>query len=147
MSPIISIDDLLAGVQTILGEARAEPYTGQLAVAWVLINRLKRPEYFKADSIYKVCHAPLQFSMWNNSPDNNLEITMGIQLMSPAFLTALHALLGAITGVAPDPTNGADHYHTIAKPGYASVWPPKWADNSKWTTTLNAHRFYKLASK
>lgn len=142
-----TIDDLMAGAYTIIGEARTEPYTGQLAVAWVLVNRLKRPQYFKAFSIFDVCHAPLQFSMWNNSSDRNLEITMAIPLTSQIFLTAMHALLGAITGIAPDPTNGADHYHTVAKPGYAKDWPPNWADNSKWTTTLNAHRFYRLASK
>lgn len=140
-----TFDDILAATQTILGEARAEPWIGQVAVAYVLLNRLQRPQYFKCQSIFEVCHKPLQFSMWNNSEDKNLEIVMAIPMSDKRFLTAMAAFLVAASLQLPDPTYGADHYHTIEKPGYAKTWPPVWAEEIKKTIDINAHRFYRLA--
>lgn len=143
----LSIDDIVTGTYTILGEARTQTYQGQLAIAYVIINRLHRPNYFMQSSIRGVCRAPLQFSVWNNSADKNLEITVGIPMSSMQFMVAMNALLTAITGTESDPTNGADHYHTTKKPDYAQAWPPKWANLAKKTAIIGAHTFYKLANE
>lgn len=142
---IVTVDDLIAGAYTVLGEARAESYMGQLAVANVIVNRLNKPTYFKSKSIWEVCHARLQFSMWNNSTDKNLEITMAIPFSDKKFLVALTAMLTAISGTLPDPTFNADHYHTIVKPDYAKEWPPAWGKLNLRTVDIGAHRFYKVA--
>lgn len=143
----VTFDDLLAATYTILGEARAESFNGQVAVANVIVNRWKRPGYFKERNIYGVCHAPLQFSMWNNSPDKNLEIVMNIPMHDKRFLKALAAITLVLSGELNDNTQGADHYHTIKKPGYASTWPPNWGKTELRTVDIENHRFYKLAHK
>jgi hypothetical protein len=47
-------------------------------------------------------------------------------------------------GTSADPTGGADHYHTIAQPAWAteSEWPPAWAHQYRHTVDVGPHRFY-----
>lgn len=137
----INIEDLLTAAQTIVMEAGNESYQGQVAVAWVLANRLDRPMYFKQSTLWGVCHAPLQFSCWNNSLDRNLETTMALPFSHPRILEALSIVIRVFLGREPDPTRGADHY-------FATYIPrPNWANESEFTAQVGVHRFYKLANK
>jgi hypothetical protein len=43
----------------------------------------------------------------------------------------------------PDPTDGADHYHTILRPEYAKSWPPTWA-KGRIGQRFGRHLFYKI---
>lgn len=137
MTTPLTIDDLLAATQTIAMEARTQTATGQVAIGAVLINRLKRPNYFKCFSIWEVCHAPWQFSCWNNSADKNLETVMMMRLHDPAMIAAMKAFLIAFEGT--DPTNGADHYFA----DYINT--PNWAKIETKTVQIGTHIFYKIA--
>lgn len=137
MTTPLSIDDLLAATQTIAMEARTQSINGQIAVGAVLLNRLKRPKYFKCSSIWEVCHAPWQFSCWNNSSDKNLEAVMNMMLNNPVMIESMKAFLTAFEGV--DPTNGADHYFA----DYIAA--PDWAKPKNKTIQIGTHIFYKIA--
>ena len=66
-----------------------------------------------------------------------------ILALGPAQLAAERALAAEILDDAvPDPTGGADHYHTIARPGWAGQWPPAWARDYRETVRIGGHVFY-----
>lgn len=133
----LSIDDLIAATQTIAMEARTQSVNGQVAVGAVLLNRLSRPKYFKCSTIWEVCHAPWQFSCWNNSSDKNLEVVMMMRLHDRSMITAMKAFLTAFEGT--DPTWGADHYFADY------IAPPNWAKPENKTIQIDTHIFYKIA--
>ena len=56
-------DPLRAMAATVWGEARGEPFEGKVAVAWVIINRSRKPGWWGED-IRSVCSARWQFSCW-----------------------------------------------------------------------------------
>jgi spore germination cell wall hydrolase CwlJ-like protein len=129
--------------RTIAGEARGEPLSGQIAVAWVILNRARDPgPDWWGDSITAVCHKPQQFSCWNPRDPNAPRIA-ALTLDDNVFLKAMAAALLAITREAEDPTGGATHYCTIAPPSAHVVWPPRWAATMRHTIDIGSHRFYK----
>lgn len=89
------------------GEARGEPYLGQVAVAAVILNRIKDPAFPKtvADIIYQ----PRAFS----SVDDG-------QINMPPSATALRAAQEAISG--SDPSGGALFFFNPAKTSNKYIW-------------------------
>ena len=69
----ISDSDLNIMAKTIWGEARGEPYNGQVAVAWVIRNRAERGGWF-GNTIREVCLKDQQFSCWNRNDCNRSQI-------------------------------------------------------------------------
>lgn len=126
--------------RTIYGEARSEPWLGQLAVAWVIRNRADRPSWWGHD-VESVCRKPLQFSAWN-SDDPNLPILQAATLEAQPFRQAWRAALTAYDRAEADPTNGATHYHTLTAPSFARTWPPAWALQLVPRAVIGGHRFY-----
>lgn len=51
-----------------------------------------------------------------------------------------------LDGLVPDPTNGADHYHTIEPPAGTEAWPPDWAATMRETDRFGGHVFYDSRS-
>lgn len=127
--------------RTVFGESRGEPFIGQVAVASVVLNRSKRPKRFGA-SVAEVCRKPLQFSCWN-ADDATYPTVIAANLDQPAFVRAFGIACLVLRGDLNDPTDGADHYHTIAKPAWAKTWPPGWAASMTKTVVLGAHQFYR----
>lgn len=129
---VYSEQDLLTAARTVYGEARGEPFNGQVAVAWVIRNRASRvafagPLAGHPGSVDFVCTMPWQFSCWNEN-DPNRAVIENLQWDDPALAKVQDVVTGVfLCDTEPDPTNGADHYHTIAKPAGARVWPPYWA--------------------
>jgi N-acetylmuramoyl-L-alanine amidase len=122
--------------RTIWGEARGEPSEGQVAVAWVILNRASRHQFAqyqhgRTGAVAKVCYQPLQFSCWNEG-DPNREKALTLPAEGPQFKIAKDVLAGAI----PDPTNGADHYYVTNMKN-----PPYWASMFKVTAVIGAHTF------
>ena len=124
--------DVLA--RTIYGEGRGESYKGKVAIAWVILNRANNPRWWGQD-IISVCLCPSQFSMWNTNDPNRIA-AMGADVSDPSFRQCLSAALAATSGMANDPTGGADHYH------HRSI-KTSWSEGQRFVSIGN-HRFYNL---
>jgi len=138
MTPTATWDDLITLAQTIRGEARGEPFEGQLAVGWVIRNRSR----VRNMAIRDVCLQPFQFSCWNTA-DPNLRVLASVSFSDPSFIRALGVAGIVISGGLPDLTGAADHYHTLARPENAEAWPPSWAANMTPTVRVSSHQFYR----
>ncbi len=90
--------DLLARV--VRAEAQGEPYDGQVAVAAVVLNRVRHPEF--PNTIPGVVYEPRAFTVVANG-----------QVNKPADETALQAAHAALNGL--DPTGGALYFYNPAK--------------------------------
>lgn len=124
--------DVVTLAKTLEGEARGEPDDGKAAIAWVIVNRAKKVRFAGGGAglvgaIARVCLAPAQFSCWNEGDPNRPYL-----LKAPAEAYAAERAIAELVleGVTPDPTNGADHYHTIDPPPWADRWPPDWASDN-----------------
>lgn len=130
--------------KTLNGEARGEPRAGKVAVAWVIRNRAERPRFAgdlvgQAGAVAKVCLAPWQFSCWNDSDPNSARLKT---LPATAYVAEATIAGLVLDGIEPDPTAGADHYHTIDKPVWAGAWPPDWAPRMREVARFGGHVFY-----
>lgn len=136
--------DVVTLAKTMEGEARGEPDDGKAAVAWVIVNRACRVRFAgdgagRIGAIAKVCLAQWQFSCWNANDPNRAYLER-----APASAYAAERAIAeaVLAGVIPDPTNGADHYHTIDAPAWADVWPPSWAPTMREVARFGGHVFY-----
>ena len=115
-----SDSDVALLARTISAEARCEPYTGQVAVGAVILNRIEHPSF--PDTLAGVIYQPGAFSCLNDG-----------QFNEPVADSAKRAAQDAINGW--DPSGGAIYYFN-----------PKTATN-KWIwsrpaiTTIGNHRF------
>lgn len=131
--------DVLA--RTIYGEARGQPYAGMVAVANVVLNRVRKAQrydggYWWGNDIVGVCLKPYQFSCWNKN-DPNLSIIKKVTASDQGFRDCLEIARRAVDGHLSDNTNGATHYH-------ADYVSPYWAANKSPVAAIGAHLFYKL---
>lgn len=145
--------DVLA--RTLWGEARGEGREGMRAVGWVARNRAMLARQFiertgrghhplYGDGTYRgACLARMQFSCWNPD-DPNLPRLMAVGDSNAAFADALVLAAGVIAGTPGDPTHGATHYFTLARPAWAHTWPPAWAAERTATAIIGGHAFYDL---
>lgn len=107
--PVVSYGDdvnLLARVVT--GEASGEPYVGQVAVAAVILNRVRHPSFPK--SIAGVIYEPYAFE----------SVTNGLIWARPPLESAFRAAADALNGW--DPTYGAIYFWNPSKPVSPWVW-------------------------
>ena len=121
---------------TIYGEARNQPDIGMQAIACVVMNRVRHGGWW-GNSIIKVCLKPMQFSCWNNTPDNakNKIAMMGASDADPVFLRCVDIAQQAIAGTLKDCTNGADSY-------FVKGTNAPWAKNLTPVASIGAHDFY-----
>ncbi len=134
----ISIDTL---ARTLWGEARGEGTGGMVAVANVIVNRVKvadrKGKFWWGNNIIQVCQKPYQFSCWNRS-DPNFRKLQSVGAEDLYFATAKRIAARAVIGVLSDATKGATHYH-------ASNITPYWAKGKTPITVIGSHKFYKLS--
>ncbi len=105
--------------EAIYYEARGEDLQGQIAVGWVIMNRVNS-KYFP-NSISEVVRQSCQFSYrCDGSMKNGFAERQ-------AYKHARMVAKGIILGVFEDPTNGANHYLNLEKvkavPRWARVYP------------------------
>lgn len=126
--------DILA--RTLFGEARSEALVGVVAVANVVMNRVRLGGWF-GSSVASVCLKPYQFSCWSTAGWNerNLERMHGASLALPAFQECHVIARLAMVGTLRDVTGRATHYHTYAV-------KPRWASILRHTRVIGAHLFY-----
>lgn len=110
-------------------EARGEAVEGQMAVAHVVMNRVRSDKY--PDTACEVVYQPYQFSHIRSAkPDRQ----------SKAWSYAVQDAAFAYAGYTDDPTGGATHYyaHDIVLPAWASV--------KQTTRVIGGHTFKVAAS-
>ena len=112
--------ELLA--RLINGEARGEPYEGQVAVGAVILNRVKSPKF--PNTIAGVIYQDSQFSCVKDG-----QFDVPIDPNSTVYKAAEEAMSGA------DPTNGALYFYNPEKT------KNKWLFSLKTSTTIGKHRF------
>ena len=100
-------DDIELLARLINGEARGEPYVGQVAVGAVVINRVRHPSFPK--TLAGVIFQPGAFSA----------VTDGQINLAPTS-DARRAAIDAISGW--DPTYGCIYYYNPAKATSAWIW-------------------------
>lgn len=122
--------------QCILGEAEGESAIAKLAVGYVIVNRMNG-NYWPKDA-HKVILQPRQFQCFDlessradiiREPQRYVEEA----IWNDCFLSAVWAL----HGVKPDPTDGANHYHTDNS-------SPDWSKNKTPNIKIGSHLFFKL---
>ena len=115
-------NDLNLLSRLVYGEARGEPYTGQVAVAAVVLNRVKSSSF--PNTIAGVIYQSGAFDVVS---DGQINLTPND--------TAKKAAQDALNGW--DPTNGAIYYFN------PSTATNKWIWSRPMTVTIGKHRFCK----
>jgi spore germination cell wall hydrolase CwlJ-like protein len=126
--------DLECLTEAVYYEARSESASGQLAVAQVVMNRVKHPAFPKT-----VCgvvfqgsgHPGCQFSF---TCDGSMRRHREAAAWAEARVVAARMLAGRITG----PIGAATHYHTTAV-------SPLWAPQMLRVAQVGVHVFYKFS--
>lgn len=113
--------------EVIIFEARGEPDIGKVAVAYVILNRVKDPRW--GGSIREVVHQPKQFSYLK---DKHKQKPPTQKDWSRARKIAHDVILGAES----NPIGNATHYH-------ATHVKPKWANRLQLTGKIGRHIFYE----
>ncbi len=144
---VLMIGDIDIAARTIAREAGNEPWEGQVAVAEVLINRVrialangKGKAQVDDHCIAAACLRRLQFSAWNLNDPNRAK-AMAMTGADPWYRKAEKAFMEAWLN-GSDLTRGATNYFTTKRPSYAASWPPAWAKRMRHTVTIGAHEFY-----
>lgn len=143
-----TLNDIVTVACTVYGEARGEPFEGKVAVANVIMNRVKSPGWWGKD-ITSVCLAPWQFSCWNSNDPNRAIIETfrrsfmrkemyGIKgaIRDSSFCECMSIAAAVIGGRLPDITEGSAHYYVKAIPA------PPWAKGKKPTVEIGSHLFF-----
>lgn len=107
-------------------EARGEIDLGQLAVAYVTLNRAQDSRW--PDTICGVVHQPRQFSWYSDGKSDRPTDTKSWEV-------AQNVARIAIQGRKPDPTQGAMWYHS-------DTVHPSWADKLPKGPRIGRHVFY-----
>ncbi len=107
---VASSNDVTILAKMIHGEARGEPYIGQVAVGAVIMNRVKHKNF--PNTIYGVCFQPGAFDA----------VRDGQYYQNPSP-TAIRAARDAINGY--DPTGGALYYWNPATATSRWIWSRK----------------------
>ncbi|MDE1901535.1 MAG: cell wall hydrolase [Alphaproteobacteria bacterium] len=122
--------------RTIWGEARGEGNMGMVAVACVIMNRVKHGGWWGND-VLSVCQKPFQFSCWNEN-DPNREKLIAVDGTDTQFVEATAIAVRVSAGDYTDLTNGADSYYDRRM-----ATPPIWAANLVPTASIGHHIFYQ----
>lgn len=118
-------------------EARSERYVGQLAVAQVVMNRVRHPAW--PDTICGVVYEGSERTtgcQFTFTCDGSLFREPGGRAWLRSMAVAEHAYLG----FGRDVTRTATHYHTVAV-------DPYWNDSLVHTRTIGTHIFYRFPTR
>lgn len=93
---VLSEEEFELFAKVISAEARGEPYTGQVAVGAVILNRLDDPDF--PNTLTEVVYQKNQFSCMDDG-----------QIDQPLYQESIKAAQDALNGM--DPTNGCLYYY------------------------------------
>lgn len=113
-------------------EARGSPFVDKLAVAQVVVNRVRDPAH--PNTVCDVVHEPYQFS-WtvDDLPD---EVRIRNRIERDAWLDSILAALTALEGRTPELAPGATHFHAVGV-------SPEWAQAFEAIARWGGHRYYR----
>lgn len=143
-------EDLDVLARTIYGEARGEDIAGKVAVANVVMNRVKtfrsliasgvRKLTFGNGSITSACLYKYQFSCWNEK-DPNREKILAVKGSDLYFAECIVVAKVAMAGLLVDNTAGSTHYHVISM-GFPPSWLHPGEGPPKPAVLIGKHAFY-----
>lgn len=139
----LATDQVLA--ITLYGEARGEAVEGRIAVASVVMNRVKAKRF--GHDARAVCLAPLQFSCWQpKGGQENYDDVMAIARATangtapgPILRECAWIALGALSGDIRDRVNGSTHYLTA---DLFRIAPPAWAKGKTPAVRVGSQLFF-----
>jgi len=116
-------------------EAGREPVDGKLAVANVVVNRMKDPRFPKTACgvVYEGAHDDrpgCQFSWACDGMDK------AVKFGSQAWNESKRIAIAVLAGRKQDITNGALFFHN-------ETVKPSWATSNRFTVEIGGHRFYR----
>lgn len=111
-------DDATRLANTIYAEANTEAAEGQIAVAWVVRNRVDSPVTWWGTDYQTVLDKPYQFASADKTTPELCQIAEGV-----------------ISGTIADNTHGATHFHN---PSVQPHWP-----RLRVVATIGNHIFYR----
>lgn len=117
-------DDIQLLARCVNGEARGEPYIGQVAVAAVILNRVKHPSF--PNTLAGVIYQPKAFTAVQDG-----QINVPIDPNSTVYKACRDAMNGW------DPTDGAIYYYNPEKT------TNKWIYSRQVVKTIGKHKFAK----
>ncbi len=122
---------------------------GQIAVVHVALNREHIGGWYGHGLTGElgVILKPFRFSCFNENAPSLLRLARLPEYPDHAFYHCRGIVGAVLDGNTPDPTHGATHYHTIAKPQDVTRWPPTWAAKMIETARIGAHIFYREKPK
>jgi len=136
--PIVSLKEEICMAYNIMFEATSQPLEGQIAVGWVVLNRVNIARF--PDSVCKVVESPYQFS-WLLQP---VKRGWFQHLYIPstyvgAWESAFNAARMVLSHSVEDPTRGALFYHT-------KQVNPSWSGKMERTAVIGDHVFFRPIS-
>lgn len=134
------VDEVDTLARTIYGEARGEYHGGRVAIANVIMHRVRadigndgKPDWW-GEGVIGVCRAKGQFTSWNNNDPNRpvIDLVTGENLI---FSQCIAIAGAAISGRLPDLVFGSTHYHTVDV-------HPVWSRGHKPIIQIGRHLFF-----
>ena len=130
-------DEMECLTEAVYFEARSEPFIGQLAVANVIMERVRSSEF--PNTVCSVVHDATE---WNGVPIRNrcafsywCDGKHERMTDKEAYKTARNVARMAIDGVLYEAVMGSTFYH-------ASYVQPEWSTNFNFLTRIGKHLFY-----
>ena len=130
--------------RTLYGEARGEDRQGKIAVACVVLNRVKKQKMCgwrdiggkRIPTIDATCLKRWQFSCWNEN-DPNRKIILNVSLDNKRFTECWEIAELAVADCLPDITKGATHYYNPK-----ACAQPNWAKGKTPCAVVGHHLFF-----
>jgi len=123
-------------IRTIVFEAAGEPDEGKIAVAYVILNRIKSGGW--GGSIKDVVTSPWQFEPWMTKREAMEKLSPN----DPSYRDAAQIADGVLAGQMPDPTTGATYFlnPTVVRERRGGSLP-SWAQGQG--LSIGHHTFYR----
>lgn len=131
--PQYSQSDINILAKTLFGEARGESEEEKIAVAQVVLNRVKDKRW--PNTLEEVILQPKQFSCFNANDLNQPKVQNPEKYESGAWKECLRISRNVLDGKYKDISQGANHYCTNN---------PCWAKNQTPLLTIGKTKFFKL---
>jgi len=127
------IQDYLLGIVTVFQEAEGEPYKGKVAVAEVILRRMKK-KYMSDGTVAGTVLRKYQFSGFNTDSANRIR-SFKIDTSVPVVDECVRAWVEADKGSNLVP--GCLHYYN------ANIVSPPWAEGAEVVAVIGNHTFLK----